>query len=260
VSWKESRWTGLAVLIFAGFLWEAAGRGAWVHEVLLPPLSAVLTTFYDITVSGEVLRHLGISLWRAALGYTIAAAFGVALGMAMGYWRRIYEAFEVTIELVRAVPPPAVIPVAMVFLGIGDALKIFIIFFASLFPILVNTIDGVRSADPVLIRTARTFGASRWQIAWKVVLPVAGPYIMTGLRIATAIALILTVISEMIGATSGIGYFILGSQRTLDITRMYAGILVLALTGYVINRGFLLADERMMAWHKGLTRREGYGG
>jgi ABC-type nitrate/sulfonate/bicarbonate transport system permease component len=144
----------------------------------------------------------------------------------------------------------------MVFLGIGDALKVFIIFFACSFPILVNTIDGVRNVDPVLIRTARTFGLSRLQTVWKVILPAAGPYIMTGLRIATAIALILTVISEMIGATSGIGYFILGSQRTLHIANMYAGMLVLALTGYAINRLFLLADGRLMAWHKELTRRE----
>ncbi|HUF81210.1 MAG TPA: ABC transporter permease, partial [Burkholderiales bacterium] len=188
------------------------------------------------------------------------AAVGIALGVAMGYWRRLYEAFEITIELVRAVPPPAVIPLAMVFLGIGDALKVFIIFFACLFPVLINTIDGVRGADPVLVATARTFGASRLQTVWKVILPVAAPTIMTGLRIATAIALILTVISEMIGATSGIGYFILGSQRTLNVTQMYAGILVLALTGYGINRAFLLVDERVLAWHKGLTRREGYGG
>lgn len=112
----------------------------------------------------------------------------------------------------------------------------------------------MRGVDPVLIRTARTFGLTPWQTAWKVILPAAAPFIMTELRIATAIALILTVISEMIGATSGIGYFILESQRTLHVTRMYAGILVLALTGYAINRVFLLIDERILAWHKGLTR------
>jgi ABC-type nitrate/sulfonate/bicarbonate transport system permease component len=256
VSWKDTRWTGIAVLIVVALLWEAAGRGAWVHKLLLPPLTAVLGALYDIVVSGEVLRHLGISLWRAALGYGLAAAVGVALGIATGYWRRIHEASEITLELARAVPPPAIIPLAMVFLGIGDALKVFIIFFACLFPVMINTIDGVRGADPVLIATARTFGASRLRTVWSVILPAAAPTIMTGLRIATAIALILTVISEMIGATSGIGYFILGSQRTLNVNQMYAGILVLALTGYAINRAFLLADERVMAWHKGLTRRD----
>lgn len=255
MNWRESRWTGVVFLILLALLWEAAGRGGWVHKLLFPPASAILSTFWDLLLSGEILRQLGVSLWRAAMGYALAAVVAVALGVAMGYWRRIYEACEILIELLRAVPPPAVIPLAMVFLGIGDALKVFIIFFACFFPILINTIDGVRGADPVLIRTARTFGLSRLQTVWKVILPVAGPSIMTGLRIATAIALILTVISEMIGATSGIGYFILGSQRTLNITQMYAGILMLALTGYAINRAFLMVDARLMAWHKGLTRR-----
>lgn len=251
---RHSRWTGIGVLLLLAILWEAAGRWGWVHKVLLPPASAILRTFFQVIASGEVLEHLGVSLWRAGLGYTLAALFAVALGVAMGYWRRIYDACEITIEYLRALPPPAIIPLAMVFLGIGDALKVFIIFFSCAFPILVNTIDGVRGVDPVLIRTARTFGLNPWQTAWKVILPAAAPFIMTGLRIAIAIALILTVISEMIGATSGIGYFILEAQRTLHVTRMYAGILVLALTGYAINRVFLLIDERVMAWHKGLTR------
>jgi ABC-type nitrate/sulfonate/bicarbonate transport system permease component len=256
VSWKESRWPGVALLAFLIVLWEAAGRGGWVHPALFPPASAIFSELYAVTASGEILRHLGISLWRAALGYAFAAAAGVALGLAMGYWRRVHDACEISVEFVRAVPPPAVIPLAMVVLGIGDTLKVFIIFFSCLFPILVNTIDGVRSVDPVLIRTARTFGLSRLRIVRKIILPVAAPFIMTGLRIATAIALILTVISEMIGATSGIGYFILGAQRTLHVTQMYAGMLVLALTGYAINRMFQAVDGRLMAWHKELTRRE----
>jgi ABC-type nitrate/sulfonate/bicarbonate transport system permease component len=251
---RHSRWSGIGVLVLLALLWEAAGRWGWVHKVLLPPASAILRTFFEVIASGEIPEHLGVSLWRAGLGYALAALFAVALGVAMGYWRRAYDACEITIEYLRALPPPAIIPLAMVFLGIGDALKVFIIFFSCTFPVLVNTIDGVRGVDPVLIRTARTFGLTPWQTARKVILPAAAPFIMTGLRVAIAIALILTVISEMIGATSGIGYFILESQRTLHVTRMYAGILVLALTGYAINRVFLLIDERVMAWHKGLSR------
>ena len=129
----------------------------------------------------------------------------------------------------------------------------FVIFLACSFPILINTIDGVRSVDPVLIRTARTFGYSGATILAKVVLPAASPFIVTGLRIALAIALILVVISEMVGATSGIGYYILEAQRTFKIPRMYAGMLVLALLGFGLNRCFLFADARFMAWHRRLT-------
>ena len=124
------------------------------------------------------------------------------------------------------------------------------IFFSCAFPILVNTADGVRGVDPVLLRTARTFGLGEGAIIGKVMLPAASPFIMTGLRIALAIALILTVIAEMVGATAGIGYFILDSQRSFRIPQMYAGMLVLALLGYGLNRAFLAVDTRLMAWHR----------
>lgn len=253
---RESRWTGFGFLLLLLLLWEAVGRYGWVHKLFFPPATKILASFVQIVLSGEVLGHVGVSLWRATLGYLLAALVAITLGVLMGYWRAVYEAFEVVVELLRAIPPPAVIPVAIVFLGIGDQMKVFIILFSCSFPILVNTLDGVRSVDPVLIRTARTFGLGQAGLIWKVVLPAASPLIMTGLRIALAIALILVVISEMVGATSGIGYFILDSQRSFRIPQMYAGMLVLALLGYSLNRCFLLADSRLMAWHKGSTARQ----
>jgi ABC-type nitrate/sulfonate/bicarbonate transport system permease component len=253
---REPRWTGLGFLLALVLLWEAAGRFGWIHKLFFPPATKILDSFVQIVVSGEVLAHVGVSLWRAALGYALAALVAVALGVLMGYWRAAYEAGEVVVELLRAIPPPAVIPVAIVFLGIGDQMKVFIILFSCAFPILVNTMDGVRGVDPVLVRTARTFGLGRAALIWKVVLPAASPFIMTGLRIALAIALILVVISEMVGATSGIGYFILDAQRSFRIPQMYAGMLVLALLGYLLNRAFLLADARLMAWHRGATARQ----
>jgi len=250
VIWRESRWNGIAVLVVLALSWEAAGRAGWVHRLFFPPVSRILASFAALVASGEVLRHVGVSLWRAALGYALAALVGIALGVAMGYWRRAYEAAEIVIELGRALPPPAIIPVAIVLLGIEDAMKVAVIFFSCAFPILVNTTDGVRAVDPVLLRSARTFGLGEGETIRKVIVPAAGPFIMTGLRIALAIALILTVISEMVGATSGIGYFILDSQRSFRIPQMYAGMLVLALVGYLLNRAFLLADARLMAWHR----------
>ncbi len=246
----ESRWNGVALLLALGLLWEVAGRQGWVHRLFFPPISRILASLWALTASGEVLRHVGVSLWRAALGYALAALVGIGLGVVMGYWRRAHEAGEVVIELARALPPPAIIPVAIVLLGIEDAMKVFVIFFSCAFPILVNTTDGVRGVDPVLLRTARTFGVGEVATIAKVVLPSAAPFVMTGLRIALAIALILTVISEMVGATAGIGYFILDSQRSFRIPQMYAGMVVLALLGYALNRAFLAADRRVLAWHR----------
>ena len=239
--------SGVLVLAVLAALWEIAGRGGWVHHLFFPPLSKILGALWAAVVSGEILRQVGVSLWRGAIGYAVASLVAIALGVLMGYWRRAYDAGEIVIEFLRAVPAPAIVPVAIVFFGIGDGMKVFVIFMACSFPILVNTIDGVRGVDPVLIRTARTFGYSGAPILWKVVLPAASPFIMTGLRIALAIALILVVVSEMVGATSGIGYFILAAQRTFQVPRMYAGMLVLALLGYALNRCFLLSDSRLMA-------------
>lgn len=253
---RESRWTGFGFLLLLVLLWEAAGRYGWIHKLFFPPASKILASFFQIVVSGEMLSHVGVSLWRAGLGYLLAALLAITLGVLMGHWRAVYESCEIVIELLRAIPPPAVIPVAIVFLGIGDLMKVFVILFSCAFPILINTIDGVRGVDPVLIRTARTFGLSQGELIRKVVLPAASPFIMTGLRIALAIALILVVISEMVGATSGIGYFILDAQRSFKIPQMYAGMLGLALLGYGLNRCFLFVDDRLMAWHKGLTARQ----
>jgi ABC-type nitrate/sulfonate/bicarbonate transport system permease component len=245
--------SGFAFLAALAVLWELAGRGGWIHRLFFPPLSKILAAFWDGIISGEIPGHVGVSLWRGALGYALAAVAAITLGVLMGYWRRVYEAGEILVEFLRAVPAPAIVPVAIVLLGIGDGMKVFVIFLACSFPILINTIDGVRGVDPVLIRTARTFGYSGPSILAKVVLPAASPFIVTGLRIALAIALILVVISEMVGATSGIGYYILESQRTFKVPRMYAGMLVLALLGFALNRCFLIADARLMAWHRRQT-------
>ena len=134
-------------------------------------------------------------------------------------------------------------------------MKIFVIFFACAWPILLNTFDGVRNIDRVLIYTARTFGLSQGQVITKVILPAASPQIMTGLRISLAITLILVVISEMVGSTDGIGYFILDAQRSFKVDQMYAGMLSLAILGCLLNQLFLFFSNRVLAWHKGLAAR-----
>ena len=135
-------------------------------------------------------------------------------------------------------------------------MKIFVIFFSCAWPILLNTLDGVRNIDRVLIQTARTFGLSRGRAIPKVILPAALPQIMTGLRISLAITLILVVISEMVGSSDGIGYFILDSQRRFKVDQMYAGMLSLALLGYLFNQLFLLFYNSVLSWHKGMLDAE----
>jgi NitT/TauT family transport system permease protein len=162
---------------------------------------------------------------------------------------------EVVIEMLRPVPPPVIIPAAMLVFGLEDEMKVFVIFFSCAWPILLNTIDGVRNLEGVLLNTGRTFGLSRAGTIWYIVLPAASPQIMTGMRVSLPIMLILVVISEMVGSTDGIGYFILDSQRRFKVAQMYAGMLSLALLGYSLNQLFDLLHRRLLSWHWGMMKR-----
>ncbi|HWO43683.1 MAG TPA: ABC transporter permease [Candidatus Eisenbacteria bacterium] len=234
--------------------WEVTARLGAVNPLIMPAPSRIFVTFLSLIVSGQIPRQILISLERAATGYLLAALVCIPAGVLMGLFERVYRALVVVVEMLRPVPPPVVIPVALLFFGLEDAMKIFVIFFSCAWPILLNTLDGVKSIDPVLLNTARTFGLSRWRAVRQVVLPAASPQILTGLRVSLPITLILVVISEMVGSTDGIGYFILDSQRRFRVSQMYAGMLALAILGYLLNQLFDLAHRRALPWHRGVMR------
>ena len=236
-------------------IWEIASRSALLNPLIMPAPARILGVFSDLISSGQIPWQILVSMKRAAAGYLLAAAVFIPLGIVMGLSERIYSLFEVAVEMLRPVPPPVVIPVAMLFFGLEDEMKIFVIFFSCAWPILLNTLDGVRSVDWVLVNTARTFGLSRGKTIRQVVLPAASPQIMTGLRVSLPITLILVVISEMVGSTDGIGYFILDSQRRFRVAQMYAGMLSLAILGYTLNKLFNLLHRVLMSWHWAMMRR-----
>lgn len=247
---------GLAVLVGCLALWEVLARQSTALAAYFPPASAVLATLATIIGNGELLTHVAASLWRFAQGYALAATLAVGAGLCFGLWRPLYALFEPLIELLRPMPSPATIPIAILFLGIGDQMKVAVTVYACSWPILLNTIDGVRAIDSVLMNTAATFRLSPWERFWKVVLPAASPQIVTGLRVSLAIALILVTTSEMVVSNDGLGFYILDRQRSFQIPEMYAAIVALALIGYALNWLFLTVDGWAMAWHKGLTRKE----
>ncbi|HBA40067.1 MAG TPA: hypothetical protein DCZ05_10090 [Deltaproteobacteria bacterium] len=180
----------------------------------------------------------------------------MTLGIVLGYFKLAYSLSESLIEFLRPMPSVAIIPVAILFLGIGDAMMVAVTVYACAWPILINTIAGVKNIDRTLINTARTFGLGRWKALRKIVLPAASPYIVTGLRVSLAIALILVTTSEMIVGVSGLGFFILDEERSLRTDNMYAGIFLVALLGYGLNRLFLVLEKRAMAWHRRMTAGE----
>ena len=253
---RAQKISGLLFLAGLMLAWELAARAELMNPLIVPSLSRILGVFWDLLWSGQIPTQIMLSMKRAAIGYLLAAAVFIPLGILMGLFRGIHRALEVIVEMLRPVPPPVVIPVALLFFGLGDEMKVFVIFFSCAWPILLNTIDGVRSIDWVLLNTARTFRLSRSQTIWRIILPAASPQIMTGLRVSLPIMLILVVISEMVGSTDGIGYFILDAQRRFRVAQMYAGMLALAILGYALNELFNLAHRRLLSWHWGMMKRD----
>jgi NitT/TauT family transport system permease protein len=253
--WR-TRWLGILFIAALLALWEIAAASGQLPALSFPRMSEILATWERLIVSGELPGEVLPSIWRMFAGYFIGVGLGVVLGLLMGYFRLFYNLLEPITEVLRPIPSPAYLPIVILFLGIDDEMKIFMIAFASLFPVLLNTYSGVRSVDPIQLQTARTFGVSGRKLLWQVVLPASSPYIFTGMRISLAVALIVMVISEMVAASSGIGYFILSAQRGFKIREMFAGVLTLAVLGYVLNRLFLIIENRVLAWHYGYTQQQ----
>jgi len=252
---RARKCSGLIFLAALLAAWELAAQAQWLNPLVVPPLSKIFSIFWEQVVLGAIPQQILLSMKRAAIGYVLAAAICIPLGLAMGLSERLHRTLEVIVEMLRPVPPPVVIPAAMLFFGLDDGMKIFVICFSCAWPILLNTIDGVRHIDPVLLQTAKTFRLSRGATLWRVILPAASPQIITGLRVSLPIMLILVVISEMVGSTDGIGYFILDSQRRFKVAQMYAGMLSLAILGYLLNQLFNFLHRRLLSWHWGMVRR-----
>jgi ABC-type nitrate/sulfonate/bicarbonate transport system permease component len=252
---RESKLNGVLFLLALMLIWELIAHTERVNPLIVPSVSKILVSFWSLLSSGQIPQQILVSMKRAAGGYLLAAIVFIPLGVLMGLFDRIHRALEVIIEMLRPIPPPVVIPVAMLFFGLGDEMKIFVIFFSCAWPILLNTLDGVRGVDRVLLNTARTFGLSHGKIIRQVILPAASPQIATGLRVSLPITLILVVISEMVGSTDGIGYFVLDSQRRFRVNQMYAGMLSLAVLGYLLNQLFNLFHRLLLPWHERMTRR-----
>jgi NitT/TauT family transport system permease protein len=252
----QFNWSGWlafgAILLF----WEATSRAAPKLQLYVPAISQILWALGQLLLSGAIARHLGVTLARFLEGYLLAATMAVSLGIVLGYFRSLHSWLEMLIEFLRPMPSVAIIPVAILILGIGDSMIVAVTVYASMWPILINTIDGVRHIESTLIDTGRTFGLSGRRILWQIILPGASSYIVTGLRIGLSIALILVTTAEMIVGSKGLGFFILDEERSMNSGNMYAGIILVAVVGYALNRGFLTLEAKAMKWQHGMIARE----
>lgn len=242
------RWPGFVLIAVLLAAWEYASAMRLIDPVSMPRVSLIAAAWLKTIDGGPLLQAVLPTLGRIFAGFALAAVIAVPLGLLMGSIPMVYRLLEPATELIRPIPSSAYIPVAILFLGIDNEMKVFVIVVACLFPILLNTYGGVRGIDPVLIDTGRTFGLSRAKALWQIVLPAALPNILTGMRISLGIALIVAVVAEMIAGNSGIGYFILDMQRIFRVPEMFAGIFTLGVLGFAINFIFLKIEGRLLHW------------
>ena len=239
---------GLPVILIAAW-WFASAEST---SFFWPPLSQIVEAFPETWFEGRLTSDVLPSVIRLLLGYALALVVGVGVGLAVGSSRVLRETAEPVLEFLRAIPPPVLVPVIMLFAGIGDGMKVSVIAFGCVWPILLNTVEGVRSVDEVLTDTARSYGLGTSTRMRSVVLRAASPQIMAGARQALSVGIILMVISEMFAASNGLGFTTVQFQRSFAIPEMWTGIILLGLIGVALAMVFRVVEQRVLSWYLGL--------
>lgn len=239
---------GLAFMVFWVAMLEIAARAGWVNRVFSPFPSEIAVRLGHVLGSPAFLEGLGSTVGLLAAGYLLACAAGILLGLAMGYHRPTYALLEPTLELLRPIPKPALLPPLILLLGLGAAMKITIVFLGALFPVLINTIQGVRTVDPVLIDVARTFRSGHLRTVFRVILPASLPMILSGMRVSLGLGLILVILAEMLTGSQGLGAQLVDAQRAFRVQEMYAWTVVLAVLGLALALLYDALERRLIFW------------
>ncbi|GAB2639044.1 ABC transporter permease [Nocardia goodfellowii] len=246
LTWRVTK-PFLAIAAFL-LLWQFAPAAGLVDEVFLPPFTVVAEAFVDLVRSGEMWNHVSTSLGRSVTGFGIALVIAVPLGIAIAWYKPVSELLNPILELFRNTAALALLPVFVLILGIGETSKVALVVYASSFPILLNTITGVRTVDPLLVKSAVSLGLRPIRLFQKVILPAAIPSIFTGLRMAAASSILVLLAAEMVGARAGLGYLITAAQQNFQIPNMYAGILAISLLGLTFNGVLVTLERRFSRW------------
>jgi ABC-type nitrate/sulfonate/bicarbonate transport system permease component len=248
----------LAFLAFLILAWQFAST-VWLPRidphmaVLMPAPTSIAKTAAAMIASGELLYNLLASLRREATAFLFAAT-AIPLGMAMGWWRVVYNQVNPVMEILRPIPPLAWIPLSILWFGLGDEQNEFIIFLGMFFPILVNTIVGVKNIEPNLVRAARSLGAPERKVLWRVVLIGALPQIITGVRIGLGVGWMALVAAELVGANSGLGFLINDARSMLRTDTIAVGMLTIGIIGLVIDTAIRLLSRRLLPWSLALSK------
>lgn len=233
-----------------GFLaaWQISSAQGWINPAVFPRLDVIVAALWKGIVGGALIDDIAISLQRSGIAFAAAVAIGIPLGLFMGQVAAVERALDPLLQFFRQTSALALYPVFILMLGLGEASKVFVIFWATLFPILLSTIGGVKEVDRKLVEMARTYGAGSIAIFRRVILPASVPAIFVGLRLSATTALLLLIAAEMIGANKGVGFQVMNAQYNFQIPLMYASILLLALLGLAANAGLVLLQRKLCRW------------
>ena len=245
---RDSRASGVLLVLALLVLWEATARLGILQSSNWPPFTTVIASMVTGITDGELLPVIGSTLWRMARGFVIGSTLGVVIGFPIALYRPVRRALLPTIDLLRPIPIPAIIPPLIFLMGLGETMRLFAIAFATFFPVVLNTIAGVSSVDPVYSQVARTFGVPRLTTLRRVVFPASLPFILAGLRTSLGLAFVVTVIAEMIVGQEGIGYYLVTMEFAMRAPEMYAGIILVTCIAYLLNRGFVAWEARAIRW------------
>jgi NitT/TauT family transport system permease protein len=266
--WREAG-VGLIVPALVIAVWQVVAVMGWANPQMLPSPLAVLERWiayllpiqpYDAAqgswlawaVSGELIVDSLGSLYRVVVGFAIGAALALPLGLLMGARPRVYAWFNPLMQLLRPIPPIAYIPLSILWFGLGNAPAIFLIVLGAFFPVLMNTIAGVRQVDGIYLRAARNLGATGGTMFVRVILPAAVPYILSGVRIGIGTAFIVVIVSEMIAVNNGLGFRILEAREYFWSDKIMAGMITIGLIGLAIDTGVNRLNNYLLRWHRGL--------
>jgi NitT/TauT family transport system permease protein len=238
----------VAALLLLAAVWEILPRLQVVDATFLPPLSEVLLAWAELVRSGELADHAGASLARSLAGFGLAIVLAVPLGLLIGWYRPVAEFLNPVLELFRNTAALALLPVFVLILGLGETSKVSIILYACAWPILLNTVAGVKGVDPLLIKSAKSMGLKPYRLFQKVILPAAVPTIFTGVRLAGAYSILVLVAAEMVGAKAGLGYLINYAQFNFRVPDMYAGIITISALGLLFNLLLVRLERRFSTW------------
>jgi len=266
MNWKEIA-SGVIVPALVIAAWQGAASLGWANAQVLPSPLAVVQKWIEYlqpaqpyaggnwlswVLSSELIGDTLSSMYRVLLGFAIGAGLALPLGLAMGASKRVYAWMNPLVQVIRPIPPIAYIPLSILWFGLGNPPAVFLIAIGAFFPVLMNTIAGVRHVDGIYLRAARNLGAGQATIFLRVMLPAAVPYILSGVRIGIGTAFIVVIVSEMIAVNNGLGFRILEAREYFWSDKIIAGMITIGLLGLAIDIGMNKLNNHLLRWHRGL--------